>query len=253
MLRFAGKVALVTGSGRGIGRAIALKLAAEGADVVVNYFRHREPAEETAAAITALGRRALVVKAHVGKEESLRELFTATCEAFGGLDFFIANAASGVLKPITEIDRKDWEWTLGINAQSLLFGAQEAVKLMAGRGGGAIVAVTSAGSTRVLPAYGIVGVSKAAIDAIIRYLAVELAPQGIAVNAVSPGVVDTGALDFFPFGREQIVSTAAQRTPAGRIVTPEEVAEVVAFLCSPAARMICGQVIVIDGGLGLLW
>lgn len=251
---FHGKIALVTGSGRGIGRAIALQFARLGADVVVNFYRNRRPAEETCEAIRALGRKAYLIKADIGDLEDLNHLFDEVEAQAGGLDFLVCNAASGYNRPVMEQKPKGWEWTMNINARSALFAAQRAAPLMERRGGGAIVAITSPGSTRVLPNYVVVGASKAALEALTRYLAVELAPKNIVVNAVSPGVVLTEALRHFDALRqdEQIIESVARRTPAGRLVTPEEIAQVVAFLCSPAARMIRGQVIVVDGGYTLL-
>lgn len=246
-----GKVALVTGSGRGIGRAIAVCLARDGADIVVNYFRSRPTADETAEMVRTLGRRAVVVKANVGDVEHLQRLFDTVGDEFGGLDIFVSNAASGVLGPITGVPLKGWDWTMNINARSLFLGAQQAVKLMEGRAGGRIIAITSLGSTHVLPHYGVVGVSKAAIEAIVRYLAAELAPRGITVNAIAPGTVDTHALTHFP-NRERLLEDSIRHTPAGRLCTPEDVANVAAFLCSDAAAMIIGQVIVVDGGASLV-
>jgi enoyl-[acyl-carrier protein] reductase III len=246
---FTNKVALVTGSGRGIGRAIALQLARQGADVVVNFFRNRPPAEETAAAIEELGRRALLVKADVGDLDDLNRLFDETERAFGGLDIFIHNAASGYNRPVLEQKPKGWEWTMNINARSLLFAAQRAAPMMEKRGGGHIVSVSSPGAGRVLPDYVVVGASKAAIESLTRYLAVELAPKNIVVNAVSPGIVETDALKHFDLlADKSIIQKAVTATPAGRLATPDDVAGVIAFLCTPAASMIRGQVIVVDGG-----
>jgi enoyl-[acyl-carrier protein] reductase III len=249
-LPFSGKTALVTGSGRGIGRAIALHLARNGADVVVNFFRNRAPAEQTAAEIGKLGRRALVVKADVGDLDDLNRLFVETGQAFGGLDIFVHNAASGYNRPALEQKPKGWDWTMNINARSLLFAAQLAVPLMEPRRGGSIVSLTSPGSGRVMPDYVLVGASKAAIESLTRYLAVELSPKNIVVNAVSPGIVETDALKHFDVLRqdEGLIQKAITSTPAGRLVTPEDVAGVVGFLCTPAASMIRGQVIVVDGG-----
>jgi len=251
-LIFENKVALVTGSGRGIGRAIALHFARKGADIVVNFFRNHAPAEETAHEIEALGRRALLVKADVGELDDLDRLFDEIEETFGGLDIFIHNAASGYNRPVLEQKPKGWDWTMNINARSLLFAAQRAVPLMEKRGGGRIVSISSPGSSRVLPDYVVVGASKAAIESLTRYLAVELAPKNIIVNAVSPGIVETDALKHFEMivDRSKLQKTVVA-TPAGRLVTPEDVAEVVAFLCTPSASMIRGQVIVVDGGYTL--
>lgn len=251
-LLFANQIALVTGSGRGIGRAIALHFARHGANVVVNFFRNRPPAEETAAEIRALGRDALLVKADIGDLDALNRLFDEIAQHFGALDILVCNAASGYNRPALEQKPKGWDWTMAINARSLLFAAQRAVPLMEKRGGGWIVSVSSPGATRVLPDYSVVGASKAALEALTRHLAVELAPRNIVVNAVSPGIVATDALRHFDAlkGAGTIARTIAS-TPAGRMVTPEDVAGVVAFLCTPAASMIRGQVIAVDGGYTL--
>jgi len=251
MTYLAGKTAVITGSGRGIGRGIALALARRGCNVAVNFFRHRDEAEETAAQIRALGVKTAVIKANVVKEAEIRGLVDEAAAQLGGVDIFVGNAASGVIKPLNAIDAKAWDWTLNINARSILFGAQAAAPYMRKNGWGRIVTVTSIGSRRVFPEYGVVGVSKAAIEAVTRYLAVELAPDNIIANCISPGVVLTGALDFFP-RRDAMIAHAEERTPAGRLVTPEDVGNVAAWLCSEEARMIVGQTIEVDGGYSLL-
>jgi enoyl-[acyl-carrier protein] reductase III len=252
--RFAGKIALVTGSGRGIGKAIALRFAAEGADIVLNYFRNRDTAEATAEEIRALGRQVHVVRADIGDPEDLERLVDSAAEELGGLDILVHNAASGYNRPVMEQRVKGWDWTLNINARAALFLAQRAAPVMAARGGGAMVNISSVGSQRVLPEYVVVGASKAALEAVTRYLAVELAPMKIVVNAVSAGMVKTDALQHFPNMRErfeEIYAQALERTPAGQMLTSEDVAGVVAFLCSPEAFMIRGQTILIDGGTTL--
>jgi enoyl-[acyl-carrier protein] reductase III len=240
-----GKLALVTGSGRGIGRAIALKLASQGADIVVDFFRHRESAEQTARDVEALGVKAEVIRANVGDAAKIDELFDMIGNKFGHLDILINNAASGVGRPLADIDVKAWEWTMDINARALLLCAQRAAKLMEGRGG-KIVSISSLGSRFVLPNYTVVGVSKAALEALTRYLAIELAPRGICVNAIAASAVETEALKFY--FKEGLVKDNRQATPAGRMVAPEDVANVVAFLCSEEAFMIRGQTVIIDGG-----
>jgi len=251
-MRFEGKTALITGSGRGIGRAIALRLAAEGADVVINFFRNREPAEQTAEAVRSLGRNALVVKANVGEIDDIRMLVRTAGEHFGKLDILVCNAASGYNRPGMEQKPRGWDWTMNINARSALFCTQEAVPWMEKASGGAVVSISSPGSSRVLPDYIVVGASKAALESLTRYLAVELAPRNIVVNAVSPGIVETDALQHFNSLKEgSVLPGAIAATPAGKIATPEDIAGVVAFLCTPEAAMIRGQTIVVDGGYTL--
>ena len=247
----AGKSAVITGIGRGVGRGIALGLAQRGCNVAINFFRNRESAEETAQMVRDLGVRAAVIKANIGVEEEVRRLVDQAAAELGGVDIFVGNAASGILKPAMEINAKAWDWTLNINARSILFGAQAAVPYMRQKGWGRIISVTSIGSRRVFPEYSVVGVSKAAIEAVTRYLAIELAPEGIIANCISPGVVLTGALDHFP-RKDEMVAHAQQHTPAGRLVTPEDVGSLAACLCSDAAAMIVGQTIEIDGGYTLL-
>lgn len=249
---FTGKVALVTGSGSGIGRAIAIRLAQYGADVAINYFRNRGPAEDTRAAIEAIGRKAIVVRANIGEMDELNHLVDQVVAQLDGMDILICNAASGFNRPALEQRPKGWDWTMNINARSALFAAQRAAPVMERRGGGAIVNISSPGANRVLPDYVVVGASKAALESLTRYLAVELAPLGIRVNAVSPGVVPTRALKHFAISEDpDLLERARRATPAGRLATPEDIAEIVAFLCSPSADMIRGQVILADGGYSL--
>jgi enoyl-[acyl-carrier protein] reductase III len=252
MLLFENKLVLITGSGRGIGQTIALHFARNGADVIVNFFRHRVHAEETVAEIQKMGRRAWGIRANIGKLDEVDQLFYEIERQCGGLDILVCNAASGYNRPAMQQKPRGWDWTMNINARSLLFTAQHAVPLMEKRGGGYIVSISSPGAFRVLPEYVVVGASKAAIEALTRYLAVELSPKGIVVNAVSPGIVDTEALRHFDILQDrQLLKRYAQATPAGRLVKPEEIAQVVAFLCTPAAWMIRGQVLQVDGGYTL--
>jgi enoyl-[acyl-carrier protein] reductase III len=244
-----GRIALVTGGGRGIGRATTLELARRGADVIVNYLRNQEAAEQTAADARQLGVRAVALRGHVGQAEKLARMFDEVEQEFGALDILVNNAASGVIRPALELEEHHWDWTLNINARAAWLAAKRAAPLMRGRGG-RIVNVSSLGAQRVLPEYFLVGVSKAALESVTRYLAVELAPLGIAVNAVSGGLVETDALQYFQH-RESMVSGARERTPAGRMVTPEDLAQVIAFLCGSGAEMIRGQTVVVDGGFSL--
>jgi enoyl-[acyl-carrier protein] reductase III len=242
------RVAVVTGGTRGIGRAISLELARKGANVVPVYFRNREAAEETSRLIEDEGVKAVPLKAHVGDEKQIDSVFERVAETFGRLDVFVSNAASGVIKPVQQLNAKAWAWTMDINARALLLGAARAAALM--ENGGSMIALSSGGANRVMPGYAVVGASKAAIESLVRYLAVELAPD-VRVNCVAPGVVDTDALRDFPM-REEMLSEAKTKTPAGRLVTPEDVARTVGFLVSERAAMITGQTVVVDGGASLL-
>ena len=250
---FQEKQVLITGSGRGIGRALALHFARLGTDVFVNFFRNRSSAQEIVDQIKSLGRRAWLVKADIGNLDDLNRMFDFVQTEVGGLDFLVCNAASGYNRPVMEQKPKGWDWTMNINARAALFAAQRAAPMMEERGGGAIVNISSPGSLRVLPDYVVVGASKAALEAVTRYLAVELAPKNIVVNAVSPGIVLTDALAHFAAVRadKEIINRVIRQVPAGRLVTTEDISHVVAFLCSPQASMIRGQVILVDGGATL--
>ena len=245
-----GRRALVTGGSRGIGRAIAVQLAHAGCDVGINYLRNKGPAQETAAAVEAAGRRAWLWKGNVADVETHAEMFASLAKDLGGLDILISNAASGVIKPALELTKRHWQWTMDINAGALLSLAQHAVGLMAPNGGH-IVAVSSIGAVRAIPNYAAVGASKAALESLIRHLAIELAPRGVRVNAISAGVVDTDALKHFP-NRLQILEESARRTPAGRITEPADVAQAVLFLVSPLSSMMVGQTVVVDGGYSIM-
>ena len=246
-MSFDGKTALVTGGSRGIGKAIALDLAGRGADVAFNYFRSDSAAAETQGEIEALGVRCLRIRSNIADTAKLKNVFTRIEDGFGRLDILVNNAASGVQRSAAELTEKHWDWTMNVNAKAAWLCAIEASRLM--DRGGSIVNITSQGSTKVLPHYFSVGTSKAALEAVTRYLAVELATEGISVNAVSGGYVDTPALEHFP-NREEMLESGRQ-TVTGNMVTAEDIARVVAFLCSPDAQMIRGQVIVVDGGASL--
>jgi enoyl-[acyl-carrier protein] reductase III len=243
-----GKVALVTGGARGIGRACALKLASAGCDVAINYYNSHAEAEALCGEVASRGRRAVALQGSVGDPDSVAEMFAELGKTFDRLDFIVSNAASGVLKPAMEMKLKHWRWCLETNAFALNLLAQHGVPLM--RDGGRIVAMSSLGAERAMPHYGFVGASKAALESLVRTLAQELGPRGIRVNAVSAGVVDTDALAYFP-NREQLLREFAERTPAGPKLTPQDVANAVYLLCLPEAAMINGATLFVDGGFAI--
>jgi enoyl-[acyl-carrier protein] reductase III len=249
-MRLRGKRALVTGSSRGIGRAIALSLADLGVDVAINFFRHRGPAEEVAREIEARKVRTLLLRGNVADPAHVDRMFDEISTSWGGLDILISNAASGVLKPVQELKMNHFQWSMEINAAALLPLVQHFIKLPS-REGKTVVAVSSLGAVRAIPNYLAVGASKAALESMVRHMAAELAPLGVRVNAISAGTVDTDALKHFP-NREQLLDESTRRTPAGRMLTAQDVANTVVFLCTPFASMIHGQTIVVDGGYSIL-
>jgi enoyl-[acyl-carrier protein] reductase III len=245
-LTFDGKSVLVTGGSRGIGRGIALRFAELGAArVAVSYLRNDKAAEETAKELEQAGTDAALLRGNLGDPGKA----AALVEQAGPLDVLVSNAATGVIRPALEIEEKHWDWTLNANARALLTLTRHAAPSMPE--GSSIVAISSLGSQRVLDDYVVVGVSKAALEALVRYLAVELAPRGIRVNAVSAGLVETGALEYFA-NRDEMLDYYRRRTPAGRLVEPRDVADVVCFLASPEASMIRGQTLIVDGGYSVV-
>lgn len=240
-----GRAALVTGGTRGIGKAIALRLAAEGAArLALGYLRNDAASEEAAEEVRAAGAEPVLVRGNVASERVVEEF-----ASHGPYAAVVHNAATGVIKPALETEDKHWDWTMAANARALLSLARACAPDM--ESGSSIVAISSLGSQRVLENYVLVGTSKAALESVVRYLAVELAPRGIRVNAVSAGVVETEALDHFP-NRDQMLRAGRERTPAGRLVEPNDVAGAVAYLCSPDAEMVRGHTLIVDGGYSLL-
>jgi enoyl-[acyl-carrier protein] reductase III len=244
-MTFEGKSVLVTGGSRGIGRAIVLRFAQLGASrIAFGYLRNDRAAEDAAEELRGLGAEPLPVRGNVSSERVVTEL-----AGHGPYDAFVHNAATGIIRPALETEDKHWDWTLSANARALLSIARSVAPEMPP--GASIVGVSSLGSHRVLANYTLVGTSKAALEALVRYLAVELAPRDIRVNTVSAGVVETGALEFFP-NKDEMIEWSRKRTPAGRLVEPVDVAKAVTFLCSPEAEMIRGHTLVVDGGFSLL-
>jgi enoyl-[acyl-carrier protein] reductase III len=249
MVDFQGRRALVTGASRGLGAELARSLARAGAHVFLNYRKNELAAEAVRLSIEADGGSAALLPANLIEPKEIRSMFAEISET-GGLDFLIHNAALGSFKKVTSLRTNQWDLTLDVNARAFLICAQEALPRM--QGGGRIVAVSSLGSTRVVPSYGAIGVSKAALESLVRYLAVELAPQGIHVNGVTAGLLEgSESVRSHPF-YDDLIRQARKRSPNGQLCTPEEIARVVLFLCSPLSDGLQGQMIVADGGSSLV-
>ena len=247
----AGRVAVVTGGSRGIGRAIALALAQRGADVAVAYARNERMAGEVAEQAQEHGVRAVPIQVNVADEQRINAFVRSVRNHLGRIDILVSNAATGRLRPVMQLDSKGWEYTFNVNTRPLLLLSQAVFPEMRRNGWGRILALSSLGSERVFPLYGAVGTTKAAMEALVRYLAFETAQHGITANVISASVVDTGAIDGFG-ERGGILDIMRERTPAKRNPTPDDVARLAAFLCSDDATMITGQTITLDGGYSLL-
>lgn len=248
--KLSGKTALITGASRGIGRAIVEKLAAEGCQqFIINYFNSSDIAESFCAELAKKSIEAYPVQASVAVPDSVKNMMAIAKQHFGKLDIIVSNAASGVLKPVMNMSLKHWRWCLETNALALHNLAQNAIEMMPS--GSQIIALSSLGASRAIPNYAFIGASKAALEALVRSLSLELAPQGIAVNTISAGVVDTDALKYFP-NRDHLLDSFNDHSLAGRPLTPADVADAVYLLCLPEAQMIRGQTIYVDAGYSIV-
>lgn len=243
------KVALITGGARGIGKATALKLANAGADIAIVYYSSSEEANHLVAEIEALGRRAVAIQANVADHGSVKEMFGQFAQTFDRLDIIISNAASGVLKPALKMTTKHWRWCMETNALALNHLVTEAQPFL--QKGGRVIALSSLGAQRGIPNYAFIGASKAALEALVRSLSIELAPMGVTVNTVSAGVVDTDALKYFP-NREQLLAEYQAHALADRPLSPADVANAVYLLCMPEADMIRGHTLFVDAGYSVV-
>lgn len=248
-LVFQNKVALITGGARGIGRATALKLAEAGCDIAIVYYNSSDAALALVETIEGLGRKAIAIQANVADQSSVKDMFSQFCDVFTHLDFLISNAASGVLKPAMNMSTKHWRWCMETNALALNHLVSEGRSLMPS--GSRVIALSSLGAHRAIPNYAFIGASKAALEALVRSLSLELAESKISVNTVSAGVVDTDALKHFP-NREHLLDEYQTHSLAGRPLTPSDVANTVYLLCLPEAEMIKGQTIFVDAGYNIV-
>lgn len=244
------KKALITGSSRGIGKAAAIAMANQGADVAIHYKQQAELAEETAAQVRKAGRQALLVQANIEDNADIDQMFDKIKEEWGHLDIFMANAAATAFKPLMEMKPHHIERTYNLLINSLVHASQRAVPLMENRPG-RIITVSGHGVEFTLPDYGSIGSAKGAVESLARYLAYELGDQGITANTIAPGVVDTDSARFY-MGEEQYAAfenTVSSQTPLGRLASPKDIADVAVFLASDLSRFITGEVIKVDGGL----
>ncbi|RKH14550.1 SDR family oxidoreductase [Corallococcus sp. CA053C] len=247
-LPFAGKVALVTGSGKGIGRVIATRLARAGATVVVNSFHSREDGEKTTRDIVEAGGKALHLWGSVAQEEHLERMFSTLVDQLGGLDFLVCNASNGLIGPFDRISPRDWDKAFRTCITGTYECAMRARPLMAARGGGSIVTMSTSMSQRYMHDLGCQGVVKAGVESLTRYLAAELAPQGIRTNCVSAGPVHGELLGMFPDAPERVARWEAA-TPGGRLCTADDVADVTELLLGPKTQRVNGAIWVVDAGL----
>lgn len=249
MIDLHGKVALVSGSSRGIGRECAIRLAQAGADVIVNYVSSKSAAMETAEAIRDLGRHVYVVKADISEEEDVRSMFDFIKQEIGQLDILVSNAATGGFRPLLAANLKHFQNTFQTNVLALLYLVQSAMPLLEKSEGRAkVIALSSHGSDMALPWYGMIGSSKAALESMVRHLTLEVGHRGVNVNVVKSGLVETDSTKRIP-DADQMFDGRKEKTMTGdRMLEIADVANAVLFLASPLADMIQGETLTIDGG-----
>ena len=246
-----GKVALVTGGSRGVGRATALALAESGADVIVNYVSSRKAADEVASRIVAMGRRCWVVKADVSEKDDVDELLDFVKREIGALDILISNAATGGFRNILDASRNNFRSAFETNVLALIWLTQAAMPLLEKSSGRAkIVTISSHGCTHAIPNYGLIGASKAALESLVRHLTLEVGDRNVNVNAVRAGLIRTDSTERLP-GSKELFDMQIEFTQVGeRVLQPEDVANAILFLSSPLSDMIQGATLVVDGGGG---
>jgi enoyl-[acyl-carrier protein] reductase III len=252
MIDLTGKVALVSGSSRGIGRACALKFAEAGADVVLNYVTSRGPAMEVAEQIIAMGRQAWVIKADVGEEDDVESMMDFVKEHIGRLNIVVSNAATGGFRPLLASRAKHFQTTMNINVLALVALVRHALPLLVkGPGRGKVIAISSHGSHMALPMYGLIGGSKAALESISRHLTLEVGDRGVNVNVVKAGLVETDSTRKIPFSDRMFAERTNKSMVGDRDLMPEDVANAVLFLASPLSDLVQGETLTVDGGAAI--
>jgi enoyl-[acyl-carrier protein] reductase III len=249
MIDLNGKIALVTGGSRGIGRACALRLAEAGADIVINYVTNSSAAEEVAERIREMGRNAAIVKADVGERDDCESMMAFISQTFGSLDILVSNAASGGFRPMLAITQKNFEATMKTNVMALIHLVQSGYKLLRRSAGRAkVVAISSHGSHMAVPMYGAVGGSKAALESFIRHFALELGGEGINLNIVKAGLVETDSTRRIPYADQLFAARGTRSMTGERFLTADDVANCVLFLASPLSDLVQGETLTVDGG-----
>lgn len=254
MIDLSGKVALVTGSSRGIGKACALRLAEAGADVVVNYVTNRQAAMELADTIANLGREVLVVKADVSEEDDVRSMMEAVKERFGRLDILVSNAATGGFRPLLGATERNFQAAFHTNVLALVYLVQAALPLMErkeGDGRSKVIALSSHGSHMALPFYGLIGSSKAALESLVRHLTLEVGNRGVNVNVVKAGLVETDSTRKVPYADKMFAARTERSMVGDRALEPSDVADAVLFLASPLSDLVQGETLTVDGGMAI--
>ncbi len=252
MIDLRGHAALVTGSSRGIGRACAVRLAESGADVIVNYVTSRSAAEEAAQRILALGRRTAVIKADISQQEDVVSMMDFVRDTFGALDILVTNAATGGFRPLLVTTAREFEAAMNTNVRSLLFLIQAALPLLErSKGRAKVIGISSLGSIRAMPLYGLLGSTKAALESMIRHLALEIGSRGINLNIIQAGLVATDSTRQIPNFERAMEQRKSKNMVGGRQLVPEDIADAVLYLASPLSDMVQGQSLVIDGGASI--
>jgi len=246
-MRLVGRKALVIGGNRGIGRAISLALGQEGSDVALTYAHHEGEGQSVAMDLRSLGRTAFPIHMNLDEASSVRDAAAYAIDKLGWLDILVNCAGIVTRKPFLEITDADFDITMGVNVRGLFICSQVVARHMAGRGTGRIVNVASTSYVRSAPRYSVYSASKGAVNSLTRGMAHDLAPFGINVNAVAPGLVETPAT-LPVFENSADLESRLTRIPLGRVAQPEDVAKVVIFLCSPESAYLTGTTVFVDGG-----